>query len=220
MQLLSVMRAGSIWLFDILEMNPRGKHLVPDLIEWLKIKYGFLKYPSSPNDFDDSGGLAFTDGSFQSEKDVAITLTLKIYADGLVADTRSSTRDTDAFLESMLSLAAQDFGLVYHPNMIQQKLYISELNVRPQHSLSGLNPRLQEFANRITSLSGIQDTHMFEPASISFWPDPSLPIRLAQFQFERKLNTAFSEERYFSRAPLQTDDHLKLLEEFEDLLIG
>jgi hypothetical protein len=218
MQLLSVIRARSIWLFDTLDLNPFGKHL--EVIEWLKENYHFLKYPSSIADFDRSGGLAFSNGAFQIKDDLVIDVGLSIYPDGLVADTRSSTKDTDVFLENLLSLAERDLGLVSYPEMVRQRLYVSELNIRPKNPLNSLNPRLQEFANRITSLLVNQDTIVFAPAGISFWPDPSFPIRHSHFQFERKQNIPFSENRYYSRAPLHTDDHLKLLEEFEDLLIG
>ncbi len=220
MQLLSVVKASSVWLFDTTDMNPRGKALGSVLIEWLKANYHFVKYPSSPDDFDENNGLAFSDGSFSIKEDLVIATELKIYNDGLVANTRSSTKDTDTFIENVLNLAVIDLGLVHYPEMIRQKIYISEVNVRPERPLSGINLRLQEFANRITSLLEIQNTTVFEPASIGFWPDPSFPIRYSQFQFERKVSTPFSEHRYFSRAPLQTDDHLKLLEEFEDILIG
>ena len=43
---------------------------------------------------------------------------------------------------------------------------------------------------------------------------------ITPFLFERQENTTPSEHRYFSRAPLRTDDHFKLLEEFETLLVG
>lgn len=218
MKLLSVVSARSIWLIDTLDLNPFGKNL--ELIEWMKDHYNFLTYPSSNADVDQNGGLSFSLGSFQIRDDLIINVALSIYTDGLVATTRSSTKDTDIFLESVLSLAAKDFGLVYHPEMIRQRLYVSELNVRPTNPLSNLNPRLQEFANRISSLLESQGTTVFELASIGFWPDSSLPIRYSNFQFERKLDVPFSENRYFSRAPLHTDDHLKLLEEFEDILFS
>jgi hypothetical protein len=34
------------------------------------------------------------------------------------------------------------------------------------------------------------------------------------------LNAAFSEHRYYAAVPLQTDDHLKLLDELESILAG
>ena len=220
MQLLSVIKARSIWLFDILDINPQGRHIETGLIEWLRKNYHFLKYPASIPDFNQSSeGLTLTQGAFEASNGL-ISVDLNIYRDGLVADTRSSTKDTDAFIEDVLRLAVNDFGLVYHPGMIRRKLYLSELSVSPQYPLNRLNPRLQAFADRITSMLGNEPNTQFEPAGISFLPDPSFPNRHSHFIFERKADAPFSEHRYYSRAPLHTADHLKLLEEFEDLLIG
>ena len=220
MQLLNVIRARSIWLADTFDLNPRGKYIGPSIIELLKDNYHFLKYPASPNDLDQNNALVFSQGSFQIKKDLVIAVDLSIYQDGVVADTRSSTKETDTFIENTLSLAVKAFGLEYRSEMIRQKLYVSELTVRPKNPLSGLNSGLLAFANKITSLLGEQGTTIYEPASISFWPDPSVTTQQVNFQFERKTNIPFSENRYYSRAPLHTDDHLKLLEEFEDLLVS
>jgi len=38
---------------------------------------------------------------------------------------------------------------------------------------------------------------------------------LGKFSFQRRDNTPFSENKYFSDAPLPTDGHLQLLEQFE-----
>ncbi len=223
MELLSVIRARAIWLLDFQDLNPRGKHIEPELIDWLKDNYHFSKFPSSISDVDQqTKAFIFAQGFFQVREEFFISVDLSIYNDGLVADTRSSTKDADAFLEDVLMLAVRDFSLVYKPEMIRQRLYVSELNVRSERPLSSLNPKLQELARRIASMLGTQNTISFEFASLGFWPDPASTggISLSHFQFERKVNTPFSERRYYSRAPLHTDDHLKLLDEFEELLVG
>jgi hypothetical protein len=38
---------------------------------------------------------------------------------------------------------------------------------------------------------------------------------LGRFSIQRRDNTPFSENKYFSDAPLPTDVHIRLLEEFE-----
>jgi len=178
-----------------------------------------LKYPASIPDFNQKEALTFAQGSFETP-DGLISVDLNIHPDGFVADTRSSTKDTDAFIEDILRLAVQDFGLEYHLEMVRQKHHVSELNVSSQRPLSHLNPKLQAFADRISALAGNVPRTAFEPASIGFWADPSSPFRHSNFVFERKTDTTFLEHRYYSRAPLHTADHLNLLEEFEDLLIG
>jgi len=43
---------------------------------------------------------------------------------------------------------------------------------------------------------------------------------LGRFSIQRRDNTPFSENKYFSDAPLPTDVHLRLLEQFERDLSG
>ncbi|HEY2545124.1 MAG TPA: hypothetical protein VGI46_03570 [Candidatus Acidoferrum sp.] len=220
MDLLNVVKARSVWLFDINDLNPRGKSVFPELIDWLKDNYSFSKVPSSPADFDETKALAFLDGHFQAKEEIFLSVDLRIYNDGLIADTRASTKDTDAFLADVLDSAMREFTLAHGSEINRRTLYVSELTVRSSRSLDGLNPGLLDFCKRISVLLGIENKAPFETFGISFWNDPALPTGLQHFRLERKVGVPFSENRYYSIAPLQSDDHLALLKEFESLLGG
>lgn len=89
---------------------------------------------------------------------------------------------------------------------------MSEVNVSSLVNLVTINPKLSEFSERFSRLVN----HQFEFAGISFWPRRSIPPAIiSAFSLERKVNTDRDEHKYFSRAPLHTDDHLKLLNEIE-----
>jgi hypothetical protein len=103
MELLNVGMARSVWLFDLRDMNPRGKYIEAGFIEWLKSLYHFSKYPSSMYDRDENGGLSFKVGGFQVQENQSVTVYLKVYTDGMVGETRSSTHDTDTFIEDVLT---------------------------------------------------------------------------------------------------------------------
>lgn len=223
MQLLNVISARSIWLFSVLDLNPRGTAIESDLIEWLKATYRFQKYPSSPVDIDpESKTLTFTSGRVKSDyeatqKERYVTVDLVIYNDGLAANTRSSTRDADRFLEEVISSAVRELNLVY-PETIRRKLYLSEMEVRLDRPMSSLNAKLRELAAKISSLRGDPSPVGFEFSGVSFLPDPVEQATIAGFVLERKTNTAWSENRFYTKAPLHTDAHLRLLEEFEGIL--
>ena len=142
MELLSVVRARSIRLFDANDLNPRGKRIHPELLGWLKETYGFSKVPSSAVDLDETKALAFIDGSFQISSGIFISVDLKIYNDGVVVDTRSSTKDGDEFIDQMLRSMTKQFDLPYSPELFRRRLYLSELNVTCKTTLQGLNPKL------------------------------------------------------------------------------
>jgi hypothetical protein len=214
-ELLSVIKARSIGLFDINELNPRGKSIAPEFLDWLKDSYGFSKVPSSINDLDATKALAFLGGSFQVSTENSIDVELRIYTDGFVADTRSSTKDSNAFLDAVLKSAAKRFKLSYKPEIIRKRMYLSELNLKSDRaSLSDQSAKLKAFADKLASVFSGQ----VQLSGIGFWTDHTTPTGFSVFRFERKINTAFSEHRYYSVASLQTDDHMKLLDELEDAL--
>lgn len=217
MELLNVITARSIWLFDIAELNPRGISVFPDLFNWAKQTYHFEKSPKSLEDVDDTKALAFSSGTYKSDGESSVHIAeLKLYNDGIVASTQSSTHETDRFLEDLLRSLSIEFGLAYHPEIVRKKLYLSELQVKSDRNLDAINPNLGKLASIISEASG----HDFEFAGISFWPRQSIPpVTMSAFQLERKVNTDRDESRYFSRAPLHTDAHLEVLKEIESRLM-
>jgi len=219
MELLNVIAARSVWLFDIAELNPRGKALFPDLFDWLKDSYNFQKVPSSLTDVDDTKAFVFSTGQYQAKEEIFVGVELKIYNDGLIANTQSSTRDTDRFLEDVLISASAEFSLNFRPEMIQKKLYVSELNVFSQKNF--VHPGLEKFGTKISQATSSNGHVEFEFGGVSFWPRQSFPpLPVSAFHFERKLNTDRDHQKYFSRAPLQTDIHLQLLADFEAELMA
>lgn len=221
MELLSVATARSVWLFDIAELNPRGKSLFPDLFEWLEAEYHFEKAPKSTADLDETKAFAFSRGTFQVEEEIFVDVELKIYNDGLVANTWSSTRETDVFLESVLKSSAEEFNLAYKPEVIRRKMYLSELNVRSLENLIGISPILGQFANKITELLPGGTRLSFEVGGLIVSGVQSMtPLVISPFRFERKLNTSPDEHKYYSTAPLHTNDHLALLDWFEQNLMS
>lgn len=221
MHVLKVISARSIWLFPLTDLNPQGKAINTDLIEWLKKTYHFQKFPSSEFDFDkDTKTLSFSGGKFRTTydgKEQHIAVGLSIYNDGVVVNTESSTRNNDKFLDETLRAVAKDFDLVY-PENIRRKLYYSEMDVRLDRPIKLLNPKLEQLANQISELRE-GPTVNFEFSGVSFLPEPSAQAMTLGIAIERKINSEWSENRYWTRAPLQTDAHVKLLKEFEALLV-
>lgn len=219
MKLISVKQARSIWFINLLDLT-RGRSLVP-LIPGIVEKYKFQIFPTKPDELDLSKGVKFIAGTFQKDlKDMAIDLT--VFNDGLVADTRSSTEDSDYFLNEHLTWIATELDLVPYHEVLRSKVYLSELWVQTDKNLNALNPKLENFAKRLTSLIVGHDYHpiAFETTGITFWTNPIVVTPPGPFRFERAENTPFGERRYYSAAPLQTDVHLEMLTELENILNG
>lgn len=219
MKLRSVKLARAIWLVNYYDINPYGSSLVPALPK-ITQKYIFQVIPTKPDDFELSKGVNFRDGTFQNNNR-ALAINLTIFTDGIVADTRSSTDDSDLFINEFLTWMSIEFGLAAYQEFLKSKMYLSELWVQTDKALNSLNPKLDNFAKRLTeSIVGRNHQPLaFETTGINFGTDSTIMVNPpGPFRFEREENAPFGEHRYYSAAPLQTDAHLKILEDLENIL--
>lgn len=217
MNLLSIDLARSIWLGPIIDLNPRGISLGRILFPYLIDTYKFKKYPPLTEALDITKGIVFEEGEFAIEEEsYPIRITLTIYNDGLVVDTRSSTNHSDALLENTFSQFSEIFKMPPLQSVMKRKLYVSQVFVSTDKSLELLNPKLKQISKYLDQCFG-KDKN-FQVGGISFWPDQKDKSSPKPFTFERTISVPFSENRYYSVAPLQTDKHLELLDKLEKVL--
>lgn len=217
MELLAVRLARLIAYFPTEEINPRGRALIPDVTSALIERYSFNGYPQKFEDFDWDKGISFIDGRWN---DINIDR-LALYNNGMLVDTASSTDDSVAFLTDALTWAAESFGLTYRPDMMNRKTYVSELLFRSETPLKTLNPALESLAAKLSeSVSHIAGQEVaYDTVSLALNFDMLLTKSpLAPFRIERLSEAQYTENKYYSIAPLPTDVHIKFLEEFESAL--
>ena len=212
MKLLSVGLARALWFLDVNELNPGGKDIYKHLFPALLDDYKFKTYPKAGDDLGQ--GMKFMNGEFVRRDGSVLTVNCTVYTDGISADTYSSTNDSEELLEEVLTSLPQ-LGFAYEPQMVRGKAYVSQVHVRCPKPLRTLNPKLVEFANRVSSAVG---GTVFDFSAVEFWPDQTLVLKPANFSFQRKIGDPHDSDRYWSQAALPTDEHLELLEEFETLL--
>jgi len=219
MKLLYVEIARAIWLFDTRLVNPKGLDLKP-FFEILKERFGFSVMPAHPRDFKDNA-LVFDAGSFTNLAGQSIAVTLKTYVDGIIAETASNTNDTIEFFDQ-LTTAISDSGYEIPKEDLGELGFVSQMRVQFDAPLISINPKLER-ANRfieshMNSLDGEQ--RRFEMTGIEFFSeDISKPKAPIAFKLERKYGAPFAANEYFTRAPLQTDYHIKLLEDLESIIL-
>jgi hypothetical protein len=218
MKILFVGLARAIRLFELAELNPTGKTLQP-VIEGIGKQYQFAKIPQNITELGNTKGLAFEAGTFRNSKDVPILVTLKIFSDGFVVDTMSSTDDSTAFLVDLNTWLKQEFDIQIPSHA--RKGFLSQIDFECETSMSHLDPNLDDFAKRIESLVKPADGRVrhFELGALNFWTeDVNVPGAPPIVKFERKISAPFAANHYFSQAPVETDAHKQLLLEFELLL--
>src|SRR5436853_7534082 len=130
MELLSVDLARVVWFVNAREINTLGLNLWHALLPALAEKYKFAEYPRKMNlDPNRDLGDKFLGGSYRNAQGMDVMINFTRFDDGMVAETRSSTRDSEAFLEELAEWIVKDFGLVFRPEMIRMKGYVSDLTV-------------------------------------------------------------------------------------------
>lgn len=221
MKLTAVLGAKAIWLFDLNLLNPKGLSYKP-LLDGFKDRYKFSVAPNHMLDRDENnkGGLTFDQGEFHTKDGRDIYVSLKVFNDGLVGSTSSSTNDTTEFLED-IRLFVQLEGFSIPPDEKIGKSFTSTLQVESEAPLLAINPQLERLIQFIESRVVTMDgrPREFQVTGLALWSeDASKNYAPSTFKFERKLGLPFFANQFFTEAPLQTHEHLELLEDLERLL--
>jgi hypothetical protein len=214
MKLASVLQARSYGLVEITELNPRGNLYFPDVVEALVARYRFQKYPTKFDDFDETKGIQFEGGVSEG---VAIDKFV-ILNSGIYVDTAADTDASDAVLQDCLSWAASELGIVYRPEMMRRKAYISQLTFYSDAPILELHPVLQKLCTAVSHQvrENFGQSLQYQPTGISMVYDQlTTNFGTAAFTVQRREGVPFSDGKYFSAAPVKTRIHLELLEELE-----
>lgn len=212
MKLAAIHLARAMAFIEPIDLNPKGKVFYPDLVEALVARYGFQKFPQKPEEFDETKGVTFGGGKFGN----SVVEQLVIYLYGILLDTRSSTSESRRLLEEAIRWAGKELGLVDRP--IQRWQYASQVTFYSDAPLTSVHPAFRRLADGVAEAVSqlIGADVKYELSMISVDHDPlSRKHPIGRFSIQRRENTPFSKNKYFSDAPLPTDLHLKLLEQFE-----
>ena len=207
MQRIETILARVVLFADIKELNPGGLSL-QQIHRGLIKRYNFLDRPKSEANFDD--GVRYGGGEFEYE-DKRFAVYLTIYSSGWVVETLVSTEVAEAFWNDVAEWVAS-IGFRNANELVSKRIYESQLVVQADLDLTKKFGNFDQFVKIISELSG-DSTEQFGGIYVSADNAP-----LSTFTFERRVNTPFSENKYFSRASLPTSKHLHALEEFEKLL--
>jgi hypothetical protein len=214
MELAAVLSASAMAWVESNDLNPRGKVFYPDLVKAIVARYNFQKFPEKLEDFDESKGVTFTSGRLGD----SVIEQVVIYTYGIVLNTRLSTQESKRLLEDALQWGCTELGLVYKPSMVRRWQYSSQITFHSKVPLMGAHSAFQRLAESVTKsvAEATGENLKYELASFFIAYDQlTRKHPLGNFSIQRRDNTPFSDNKYFSDAPLPTDDHIKFLEQFE-----
>lgn len=214
MKLSAIILARVLGYVEAIDLNPRGTLFYPEFTQEFVKQYQFQKFPQTIEEFDESKGVEFHQGKCGDK----IIQKFVIWNTILVIETRSSTAEAKQILEEMLSWGSHKFGLAYKPGMIKRFAYVSDLTFFSDVPLFSFNPAVTQLAAKTSkAVSEIwQEPVQYEPLGIGVGHDPlARKYSIAAFSISHRVESKFTENKYFSEAPLPTDKHIALLEEFE-----
>jgi hypothetical protein len=214
-KLSAIMLARAIALVETSDLNPRGQVFGPDLVRALVERYNFQKFPQTPDEFDEGKGVEFITG----KAGTTVVEKFTVWRAGLGLETRSSTDDSKQILEGMLEWGAERFGLAYTSGMIKRWMYVSNVTFYSNVPLLALlSDPLAKLSRRTSeSLSQILGERIeYETVMVTVHHDVlTRKFSPAPFSIQRRVETPFADNKYYSEAPLPTDVHIELLREFE-----
>lgn len=218
MKLLAVSLARLTVLTETAEFNPRNQVSLPDFVKAITERYHFLKFPVTIEEFDLAKGITFAYGKIEGININALIL----YNAGTVIETGSSTKDCEIVLNDLIQWVQELVGFEYAPVRDPRRFFLSELTISSDWNLDRLNRAFAELCSKVSaSVSAYaQQPFKFE-TSVSSLPDLSnIKIGPAAVRIDRLAGAPFEENKYYSMAPLPTDEHLELLAEFEKYLVA
>ena len=215
MRVAAVAKARALTMIEINELNGGGKVRFLDCISPIAERYKFAVFPQKPEDFDlENKGARFEQGK---AGDLTIE-SLVIYSGAILVDTLSNTTDSKKILMGMLDWGRKDLGLSYTEGMLKKWGYISQVLFFTDFPLlAEASPAVKKLAQKTSAVTeNLFGGLVYEPLNISIGHDPGVRKNaIASFFIQHRINSPFSENKYFSEAPLPTDLHIKFLEEFE-----
>jgi hypothetical protein len=218
MQITAIIMARALAFVEVQELNPRGRTFYPDIGAALVQRFNFQVFPQKPEDFDEQKGILFEDGKFPE----GTIDRVQIFTHGILLDTRVSTDVSAKLLHDTLLWAKTQLGLHYEEGMIKRQAFVSQLTFESTLKLTKLNPVLPKaeslISSRLSSSVG-QPVHYETTAVLLNLDQSTTKLTPGPFTIERRAEIPFSDNKYFSSAPLSTEDHVGLLQEIEKVLV-
>jgi hypothetical protein len=218
MQIAAISLARAAHFIQYEDLDPRNRVGRRGLAAALVERYGFREFPRTLEDFDvDKNGVVFKEGVLD-----AINIdNLTFFRNGLVAETRSDTDEAERVLEDVRAFLAERTN---NAARVAARSFASQIVFYMDRSIADLNPRLHELAawvqTTVAEHAGPnRQTHPYDAVRLDMNVDlETVRFSPGQVSIQRRGGASFTENKYWSDAPLRTRDHIVFLERFEQLL--
>jgi hypothetical protein len=214
MELSAILLARAGALIELAALDPKRTLSPAEISKALFEKYSFTQLPKLDS-IDLQKGIQFSHGIFEN---ISI-LDLTLFANGIVVDSGASTDDSEKVLLDFLGSVHKTLGANIK---LHRRIFLSQVTFRSGLNLKSMHPVLQRIADRVTAgvSRDLDQSFSYHPTAVHLNIDSTQnKLTPGAFIIERRAEIPFSEQTYFSSAPLRTPEHLELIEQFESDLV-
>jgi hypothetical protein len=190
-----------------------GRFSLLDTAKALIDRYGFIKFPQTLEEWQSTDGAKFSHGRYQG----TIISQLVLYGRGLAVDTEATTDESEQVVLDLIQWGGAKFGITLPTPRRGDLAFVSSITFVSDISLDWLHPALRVLGERATlGVNWLASSAKYETAGLTLKVDDfNMKFAPAAFSIERRVDVKFSDNTYFSTAPMRTSEHVRALEEFE-----
>jgi hypothetical protein len=231
MKLISKLQGFSTLRVSPDEAMPPGGIVFPSVIAILKETYKFTVFPEfAPGEMPlvqlSPVGLGLQNGEFDVDGNRVAISQLQLFLNGIVVGAQS-TEFSDAILEHVIKLLDGKFGFRLAESE-GQRAHISNVVVQFEKPFEDAIPQLKVIQDIMFAEAPPNDEGNKMPLTtkrLAFGNNNRITIDPLQassmdFTIERRGGASFASNRYFCLAPLESEKHLRILEEIERRLMS
>jgi hypothetical protein len=208
-------------LVPLEELRPEGGVHLPDYLSAIAARYSFASVPTDLADAIKSGA-KFAIGKFKLDGEPISIKEMGLYSDGIICEAYGTTF-ADIILDDLFQWTRDEFKLKERTTPIH-RTYTSGIVCTFDKSVESGLGKLAAISELLSKayFDSYGWKYRFDLQRLAFNVDPKdIPhLRSTNFILERRVGTPYSENRYFSIAPLRTEDHIALLETIERELLA
>lgn len=222
MRLVSTQLGKVAYVVSSDEAGPKDGVYGPEFERLIAERYAFPNQPERP----EGGSLRFDGGRMVAGTRKVNVPALILYSDAVVIETLH-TDQSQLVLQDLMTWMGQAFGF-REPRTKPLLLFESNVVVDFENPTHKIISTFEETSRSLSAaMKATYDRDLrFDFSGVSIASDPTaLPATIASyfktdFTINRRLNRPFAENRFFCVAPLPTDVHLSLLDDFDKALAG
>ncbi len=196
--------------------NGESASLIFDVSKALETRYKFLEVPKILSEYELKSGVTFSSGEFNGKRGIS---KFQIFSNGILSESAEGTEYCDEFFNDVISWVNEKFDLDIFENDNLGRVYRNEMEFESTLPLENLIRPMAFITRSIPELLSKygQQEHVYEATGLFWNIDPTKAVEPipSQFTIERRAGRSHDENSYYSRAPLQTRDHIELLTNLE-----